>query len=64
MMMGFNKRIFSREGIIKNLDNIMRYLDSDAAYLTDDFSVTIYRMFNDGKTEEEILEKIKELNKE
>ena len=62
--MGFNKRIFSREGIIKNLDNIMRYLDSDAAYLTDDFSVTIYRMFNDGKTEEEILEKIKELNKE
>ena len=63
-MMGFNKRIFSREGIIKNLDNIMRYLDSDAAYLTDDFSVTIYRMFNDGKTEEEILEKIKELNKE
>jgi hypothetical protein len=64
MMMGFNKRIFSREGILKNLDNIMRYLDSDAAYLTDDFSVTIYRMFNDGKTEEEILEKIKELNKE
>ena len=62
--MGFNKRIFSREGIIKNLDNIMRYLDSDAAYLTDDFSVTIYRMFNDGKTEEEILEKIKELNEE
>jgi hypothetical protein len=62
--MGFNKRIFSREGILKNLDNIMRYLDSDAAYLTDDFSVTIYRMFNDGKTEEEILEKIKELNKE
>ena len=42
------------EGILKNLDNIMRYLDSDAAYLTDDFSVTIYRMFNDGKTEEEI----------
>jgi hypothetical protein len=63
-MTGFNKRIFSREGILKNLDNIMRYLDSDAAYLTDDFSVTIYRMFNDGKTEEEILEKIKELNKE
>jgi len=62
--MGFNKRIFSREGILKNLDNIMRYLDSDAAYLTDDFSVTIYRMFNDGKTEEEILKKIKELNKE
>lgn len=62
-MTGFNKRIFSREGILKNLDNIMKYLDSDAAYLTDDFSVTIYRMFNDGKTEEEILEKIKELNK-
>lgn len=41
----------------------MNYLDSDAAYLTDDFSVTIYRMFNDGKTEEEILERIKELNK-
>ena len=61
-MTGFNKRIFSKEGILKNLDNIMRYLDSDAAYLTDDFSSTIYRMFNEGKTEEEILEKIKELN--
>ncbi len=63
-MTGFNKRIFSKEGILKNLDNIMRYLDSDAAYLTDDFSLTIYRMFNEGKTEEEILEKIKELNNE
>jgi cytochrome c-type biogenesis protein CcmH/NrfF len=42
----------------------MKYLDSDAAYLTDDFSVIVYRMFNEGKTEEEILEKIKELNKE
>jgi hypothetical protein len=63
-MTGFNKRIFSKEGILKNLDNIMRYLDSDAAYLTDDFSLTIYRMFNEGKTEEEILQKIKELNNE
>jgi hypothetical protein len=63
-MTGFNKRIFSKEGILKNLHNIMRYLDSDAAYLTDDFSVIIYRMFSEGKTEEEILEKIKELNKE
>jgi hypothetical protein len=62
-MTGFNKRFFSKEGILKNLDNIMKYLDSDAAYLTDDFSVIIYRMFNEGKTEEEILEKIKELNK-
>jgi hypothetical protein len=63
-MTGFNKRFFSKEGILKNLDNIMKYLDSDAAYLTDDFSVIVYRMFNEGKTEEEILEKIKELNKE
>jgi len=63
-MTGFNKRFFNKEGILKNLDNIMKYLDSDAAYLTDDFSVIIYRMFNEGKTENEILEKIKELNKE
>ncbi len=64
MMTGFNKRFYSKKGILMNLDNIMKYLDSDAAYLTDDFSVIIYRMFNEGKTEEEILKKIKELNNE
>jgi hypothetical protein len=63
-MTGFNKRFYSKKGILMNLDNIMKYLDSDAAYLTDDFSVIIYRMFNEGKTEEEILKKIKELNNE
>lgn len=39
----------------------MNYLDSDAVYLTDDFSVEIYRMFNSGKTKEEILNRINEI---
>jgi hypothetical protein len=59
--MGFNKRFLKKENILLNLDNIMNYLDSDAVYLTDDFSVEIYRMFNSGKTKEEILNRIEEI---
>lgn len=59
--MGFNKRFLKKEGILLNLENIMEYLDVDAVYLTDEFSVEIYRMFNSGKTKEEILNKINEI---
>jgi cytochrome c-type biogenesis protein CcmH/NrfF len=38
----------------------MKYLDADAVYTTDDFSREVYRMFNQGKTEEEIINYIKE----
>ena len=38
----------------------MDYLDADAVYLTDEFSRDVYRMFNSGKTKEEIINFIKE----
>jgi hypothetical protein len=59
--MGFNKRLLKKEGILNNIENIMQYLNADAVYLTDDFSKEIYRMFNSGKTEEEIINRINEL---
>jgi hypothetical protein len=59
--MGFNKRLLKKEGILKNIENIMEYLDVDAVYLTDEFSREIYRMFNSGKTKEEIINRINEL---
>lgn len=52
--MGFNKRFFKKENIVNHIENIDTYLDVDAAYLTDDFSREVYRMFNEGKTKEEI----------
>jgi hypothetical protein len=63
-MTGFNKRIFTKENILMNLDNIINYLNCDAAYLKDEFSLIIFRMYSEGKTKEEILEKIKQLNDE
>ncbi len=60
-IMGFNKRFFKKENILSNLENIMEYLDVDAAYLTDKFSLEIYRMFNSGKTKEEIINRINEI---
>ena len=59
--MGFNKRVLKKEGILLNLENIMNYLDSDAVYLTDEFSREVYRMFNSGKSKEEIINKIKQI---
>ena len=56
--MGFNKRTISKTHILNNLDNIMNYLDADAVFTTDEFSLNVYRMFNQGKSEEEILEYI------
>jgi len=58
--MGFNKRFLKKEGILLNLENIMDYLDADAVYLTDEFSRDVYRMFNSGKTKEEIVNFIEE----
>ena len=59
--MGFNKRVLKKEGILLNLENIMDYLDADAVYLTDEFSRDVYRMFNSGKSKEEIINKIKQI---
>ena len=56
--MGFNKRIFTKKHILRHLDDIEKYLDVDAAFLTDKFSRDVYRMFNEGKSKEEIIKYI------
>jgi len=56
--MGFNKRFLKKENILINLKDIMTYLDADAVMSTDEFSRNVYRMFNEGKSEEEILKYI------
>jgi hypothetical protein len=56
--MGFNKRTISKKHILINMDKIMNYLDADAVFTTDEFSLNVYRMFNQGKSEEEIVEYI------
>jgi hypothetical protein len=53
--MGFNKRFLKKENILNNLTDIMNYLDADAVLCTDEFSRNVYRMFNEGKNEEEII---------
>jgi len=53
--MGFNKRFLKKENIISHLDILIKYLDADAVICTDDFSHQVYRLFNEGKSEEEIL---------
>jgi len=58
--MGFNKRFLCKENILKNLDNIMKYLDADAVLTTDEFSRDVYRLFNQGKSKEQIIQYIVE----
>jgi hypothetical protein len=58
--MGFNKRFFTKENIIRNMDNIEKYLSVDAAFLMDGFSREVYRLFNEGETEEELIKYINE----
>jgi hypothetical protein len=53
--MGFNKRFFTKENIIRNVDNIEKYLSVDAAFLMDEFSRKVYSLFNEGKTKEELI---------
>jgi hypothetical protein len=53
--MGFSKRILKKDNIINNLDNLSRYLSADAIIVSDDFSNEVFKMYCDGKTEEEII---------
>lgn len=53
--MGFNKRILKKENILNNINNLMKYLDADAIICTDDFSRKVYRLFQEGFSEEEII---------
>ena len=59
--MGFNKRFLSQKGILNNLDNIMKYLDADAVYLTDEFSRNVYKIYNSAGSETEVRKKIEQL---
>jgi hypothetical protein len=59
--MGFNKRFLKKENILINLNNLMKYLDADAVICTDDFSRQVYRFFNEGKSEEEIINLINKI---
>ena len=52
--MGFNKRFLKKENILINLNNLIKYLDADVVMCTDDFSRQVYRLFNEGKSKEEI----------
>ena len=56
--MGFNKRFLKKENILIHLKDIMTYLDADAVLCTDEFSRNVYRMFNEGKKEDEIIKYI------
>lgn len=53
--MGFNKRVISKNHILKHLHHIMEYLDADAVFTTDEFSRAVYRLFNSGENEETII---------
>lgn len=53
--MSFNKRILKKENILRNLHNLFNYLNADAIICTDDFSRKVYRMYEEGFTEEEII---------
>ncbi len=56
--MSFNKRFLSEKNIIQNLDRLMDYLDADTVLTTDEFSREVYRLFNQGKSKEEIINHI------
>jgi len=58
--MGFHKRILAKKNIIYQKDNIFEYLNADAFYITDDFSYKVYRLYIEGKSEEEIIKFINE----
>jgi hypothetical protein len=58
--MGFNKRFLKKEGIINNVHNIIRYLNADAIFTTDDFSKNVFDLYTQGKSEEEIIKYINE----
>jgi hypothetical protein len=58
--MGFNKRFLNKKNIINNVHDILSYLNVDAFYINDDFSYDVYRLYIEGKSEEEILNYINE----
>jgi hypothetical protein len=61
--MGLNKRFLSEKSILSNIDNLMKYLESDIVYLTDDFSKKVYNFYIEGKSEEFIIKQINIIKK-
>lgn len=59
--MGFNKRFLKKENILKNLDNIINYLNVDILFCTDEFSVQVYNFYKEGRTQEEIINYINKI---
>lgn len=59
--MGFNKRFLKKENILSNLHILMTYLSADAIICTDDFSHKVYRMYEEGFTEDEIINVINKM---
>jgi hypothetical protein len=59
--MGFNKRLLKKDNILLNLHHIMDYLSADAIFCTDDFSRKVYRLYNEGFSEKEIINLIEKM---
>jgi cytochrome c-type biogenesis protein CcmH/NrfF len=58
--MGFHKRRLKKSNIILQKENIIRYLSADAILISDDFSYNVYKLYSEGKSEEEIIKYINE----
>jgi hypothetical protein len=57
--MGFNRRYFSKELILREIDNnypLKKYFDSDACIFTDKVSHQAYQLHNEGVSDQEIKE--------
>jgi hypothetical protein len=59
--MGFNKRLLKKDNILLNLHHIMDYLSADVIFCTDDFSRKVYRLYNEGFSEKEIINLIEKM---
>jgi hypothetical protein len=58
--MGFHKRIINFETTERYLerDNLKLLYSSEALVFMDEYSSSVFELFNEGKSKEEILEKI------
>lgn len=57
--MSFNKRIIKKSNIIRNIDNLEIYFHADSLIISDEFSMDVLNLYNQGKPIEEIKQYIK-----
>ena len=57
--MSFNKRIIKKSNIIRNIDNLEIYFNADSLIISDEFSMDVLNLYNQGKPIEEIKQYIK-----